>query len=132
MDRRKDSAQVQRLEVVDVGRRRRWSAEAKLRIVGAYQARGDYRNALELKKEKEILREGKKSKQLETLTILQKDLQLTALPLVIECFDNSNFQGTSPVASMVRFVNAKADKKNYRHFNIKTVSGLSMGCPCWS
>ena len=81
------------------------------------------RNALELKNEKEILREGKKSKQLETLSILQKDLQLSALPLVIECFDNSNFQGTTPVASMVRFENAKPDKKNYRHYNIKTVTG---------
>lgn len=83
------------------------------------------RNALELKKEKEILREGKRSKQLETLAILQKDLHLTALPLVIECFDNSNFQGTTPVASMVRFVNGKPDKKNYRHFNIKTVTGAN-------
>jgi excinuclease ABC subunit C len=81
------------------------------------------RNALELKNEKEILREGKKSKFMETLAILQKDLQLTALPIVIECFDNSNFQGTTPVASMVRFVNAKPDKKNYRHYNIKTVTG---------
>lgn len=83
------------------------------------------RNALELKKEKEILREGKKSKYIETLTILQKDLHLTALPLVIECFDNSNFQGTTPVASMVRFQNGKPDKKNYRHYNIKTVTGAN-------
>jgi excinuclease ABC subunit C len=81
------------------------------------------RNALELKKDKEILREGKKSKQLEVLSILQKDLQLQSLPIVIECFDNSNFQGTTPVASMVRFLNGKADRKNYRHFNIKTVEG---------
>lgn len=83
------------------------------------------KNGLELKKDKEILREGKKSKQLEVLSILQKDLQLTTLPLIIECFDNSNFQGTTPVASMVRFVNAKPDKKNYRHFNIKTVVGAN-------
>lgn len=83
------------------------------------------RNALELKNEKDILREGKKSKQLETLNILQKDLQLPSLPLVVECFDNSNFQGTTPVASMVRFVNGKADRKNYRHFNIKTVTGAN-------
>jgi excinuclease ABC subunit C len=81
------------------------------------------KNALELKKEREILREGKKSKHLEVLSILQKDLQLTSLPIVIECFDNSNFQGTTPVASMVRFQNGKADRKNYRHFNIKTVTG---------
>jgi len=83
------------------------------------------RNALELKNEKDILREGKKSKQLEVLNILQKDLQLPALPLVVECFDNSNFQGTTPVASMVRFVNGKADRKGYRHFNIKTVVGAN-------
>jgi excinuclease ABC subunit C len=81
------------------------------------------KNALELRKEKEILREGKKSRQLEVLSILQKDLQLPHLPKVIECFDNSNIQGTTPVASMVRFVDGKADKKGYRHFNIKTVEG---------
>ena len=81
------------------------------------------KNALELRKEREILREGKKSKQFEVLSILQKDLQIKALPRVIECFDNSNFQGTTPVASMVRFVDGKPDKKGYRHFNIKTVEG---------
>jgi excinuclease ABC subunit C len=81
------------------------------------------KNALEMKKEKEILREGKKSKQKEVLMTLQKDLQLQNLPNVIECFDNSNFQGTTPVASMVRFVDAKPEKKGYRHFNIKTVEG---------
>ncbi len=81
------------------------------------------KNALELKREKTIAREGKKSKQLEVLSILQKDMQLSHLPKVIECFDNSNIQGTNPVASMVRFVNGKPDKKNYRHFNIKTVEG---------
>ncbi|HZI24310.1 MAG TPA: excinuclease ABC subunit UvrC [Chryseolinea sp.] len=83
------------------------------------------KNALELKKEKEILREGKKSKQREVLITLQKDLQLRAVPSIIECFDNSNFQGTTPVASMVRFVEAKPDKKGYRHFNIKTVEGAN-------
>jgi len=83
------------------------------------------KNALELKKEKEILREGKKSKQKEVLITLQKDLQLQSLPNVIECFDNSNIQGTTPVASMVRFVGGRPDKKGYRHFNIKTVEGAN-------
>jgi excinuclease ABC subunit C len=83
------------------------------------------KNALELKKEKEILREGKRSKQKEVLITLQKDLQLQNLPNLIECFDNSNIQGTTPVASMVRFVGGKPDKKNYRHFNIKTVEGAN-------
>jgi excinuclease ABC subunit C len=81
------------------------------------------KNALELKKEREILREGKKSKQKEVLITLQNDMKLPTLPTVIECFDNSNIQGTIPVASMVRFVEAKPDKKGYRHFNIKTVEG---------
>lgn len=81
------------------------------------------KNALELKKEREILREGKKSRQKEVLITLQKDLQLQTVPEIIECFDNSNFQGTTPVASMVRFVGGKPDKKGYRHFNIKTVEG---------
>ena len=83
------------------------------------------KNALELKKEREIFREGKKSKQKEVLITLQKDLQLQNLPNVIECFDNSNFQGTTPVASMVRFVGGRPDKKGYRHFNIKTVEGAN-------
>jgi excinuclease ABC subunit C len=83
------------------------------------------KNALELKKEREIFREGKKSKQKEVLLTLQKDLQLQSLPNVIECFDNSNIQGTTPVASMVRFVGGRPDKKGYRHYNIKTVEGAN-------
>ncbi len=54
---------------------------------------------------------------------LQQDLQLKTIPLHIECFDNSNFQGTNPVSSMVYFRNGVAAKKNYRHFNVKTVVG---------
>jgi len=80
-------------------------------------------NALHIKTKKEIERGERKAKQNETLVIMQKDLRLPTLPDVIECFDNSNFQGTSPVASMVRFVNGKPDKAGYRHFNIKTVVG---------
>jgi excinuclease ABC subunit C len=81
------------------------------------------RNALELRKERELFRAGKKSKQDEVIRVLQRDLQLNQAPVVIECFDNSNLQGSTPVASMVRFVNGKPDKKGYRHFNIKTVVG---------
>ncbi|NJM24204.1 MAG: excinuclease ABC subunit C, partial [Bacteroidia bacterium] len=83
------------------------------------------RNAMELKKERALAREGKKSRQTEVLEVLKHDMQLPVLPHVIECFDNSNFQGTTPVASMVRFVNARPDKKNYRHFNIKSVVGAN-------
>ena len=81
------------------------------------------KNTMELQREKELARSEKKSKKHEVLFTLQKDLQLQNLPRIIECFDNSNFQGTTPVASMVRFVDGKPDKKGYRHFNIKTVTG---------
>jgi excinuclease ABC subunit C len=81
------------------------------------------KNALELRREREIFREGKKSKQREVIEILKKDLQLREVPEIIECFDNSNIMGTIPVASMVRFVGGKPDKKGYRHYNIKTVEG---------
>jgi excinuclease ABC subunit C len=54
---------------------------------------------------------------------LQQDLQLKTIPLHIECFDNSNLQGTNPVSSMVYFRNGVAAKRDYRHFNVKTVEG---------
>ncbi len=54
---------------------------------------------------------------------LQQDLRLSSKPRHIECFDNSNMQGTNPVAACVVFINAKPSKKDYRLFNIKTVSG---------
>ncbi len=57
------------------------------------------------------------------LRTLQQDLQMDTLPLHIECFDNSNIQGAYPVASCVVFKQAKPSKKDYRHFNIKTVEG---------
>ncbi len=57
------------------------------------------------------------------LETLQRDLRLTNLPVHIECFDNSNIQGTHPVAACVVFRNAVPSKNDYRHFNIKTVTG---------
>jgi excinuclease ABC subunit C len=57
------------------------------------------------------------------LSRMKLDLRLSNLPKHIECFDNSNLQGTNPVAACVVFRNAKPSKKEYRHFNIKTVSG---------
>ena len=57
------------------------------------------------------------------LSTIQKDFRLKELPVHIECFDNSNFQGTNAVAACVVFKNAKPAKNDYRHFNIKTVEG---------
>lgn len=58
-----------------------------------------------------------------TLERIKADFRLSELPRHIECFDNSNIQGTNPVASCVVFKNAKPSKRDYRHFNIKTVEG---------
>lgn len=57
------------------------------------------------------------------LSRLQKDLYMSELPIHIECFDNSNIQGTNAVAACVVFKMAKPSKKDYRHFNIKSVTG---------
>jgi len=57
------------------------------------------------------------------LETMQKDLQLKVQPVHIECFDNSNLQGTNPVSSCVVFKNTRPSKKDYRHFNVKSVEG---------
>ena len=80
------------------------------------------KNALEYKKEKYNTTVERKKKN-EVLIQLKTDLRLSELPVHVECFDNSNLQGSNPVASMVCFKNGKPSKKDYRHFNIKTVIG---------
>ena len=57
------------------------------------------------------------------LNQMKTDLRLNEIPKHIECFDNSNIQGSNPVASCIVFKNSKPSKKDYRHFNIKTVEG---------
>ena len=57
------------------------------------------------------------------LRTLQADLQMSEVPMHIECFDNSNIQGSNPVSSCVVFKNAKPSKQDYRHFKVKTVIG---------
>lgn len=77
-----------------------------------------------LQKKKEAINQIRKQTSAERiLKTLQEDLQMNDLPLHIECFDNSNLQGSFPVSSCVVFKNAKPSKKDYRHFNIKTVEG---------
>ncbi|GAB3824169.1 excinuclease ABC subunit UvrC [Pontibacter rugosus] len=87
------------------------------------------KNALYLRKEREGRKEKNKDlseqREVRVLETMKKDLRLTELPRQIECFDNSNFQGDYPVASMVCFKNGKPSKKDYRHFNIKTVVGAN-------
>lgn len=81
------------------------------------------RNILEYKRHKIGKEQDDEEQANATLKLLQKDLNIKTLPLHIECFDNSNIQGTNPVAGMVCFKNGKPSKKDYRHFNIKTVIG---------
>ena len=84
-----------------------------------------YRNAKHLQMERlrkiENVKNREHNKRL--MEQMQSDLYLKAKPLHIECFDNSNIQGSNPVAACVVFKNGKPSKKEYRHFNIKTVSG---------
>lgn len=78
----------------------------------------------EIKQKERLKLEERDSDKTKLLEQLQKDLQLPAPPVHIECFDNSNFQGSFPVSAMVCFKNAEPSKKDYRHFNIKTVQGI--------
>ena len=80
----------------------------------------------EIKKKKVLQLEGRTDMQKkQVLYHLQNDLQLPELPVHIECFDNSNFQGSYPVSAMVCFKDGIPSKKDYRHFNVKTVEGIN-------
>jgi excinuclease ABC subunit C len=107
---------------------------ADQKIIVTIPSRGDKKKLLELadknidyyllqKRRDEISHQKKVSPAERILTTLKKDLQMEAVPLHIECFDNSNIQGTNPVSSCVVFKNAKPSNKDYRHFNVKSVEG---------
>lgn len=80
----------------------------------------------ELKKKKMLnLEEKTVDEKMKILKQLQKDLQLPAIPLHIECFDNSNLQGSYPVSAVVCFKNGQPSKTEYRRFKVKTVIGIN-------
>lgn len=96
--------------------------------------RGDKKRLLDLsmrnvkyyrleKEKQQALRKPKEDRNTRILERMKLDLRLHMQPALIECFDNSNLQGTNPVAACVVFRNAKPFKKEYRHFNVKTVDG---------
>lgn len=95
--------------------------------------RGDKKTLLELsqKNVKQYMDEKHKQESIKNperhteriMEQMKNDLRLTEWPVHIECFDNSNIQGTNPVSACVVFKNGKPSKKDYRHFNIKTVEG---------
>jgi excinuclease ABC subunit C len=76
-----------------------------------------------MEKEKQMTLAKPRNSTERILETMKRDLHLTELPVHIECFDNSNLQGTNPVASCVVFKNGKPAKKDYRHFNVKSVDG---------
>jgi excinuclease ABC subunit C len=83
------------------------------------------RNAIYYKHEqkKKLLEHKPESRSGRNLEKVRNDLHMPSLPVHIECFDNSNIMGTNPVAACVVFRNGTPSKKDYRHFNIKTVTG---------
>jgi len=83
------------------------------------------RNAVffKLERQKKAAEHSKENRTVRNLEKMKKDLHMPALPVHIECFDNSNIQGESAVAACVVFRNGKPSNREYRHFNIKTVSG---------
>jgi excinuclease ABC subunit C len=93
----------------------------KRKLIELSQKNLDY--YLTQKRKQESERTNKQTPAERILTTLKNDLQMNDMPLHIECFDNSNIQGTNPVASCVVFKNAKPSKRDYRHFKIKTVIG---------
>jgi len=80
----------------------------------------------EIRKKKSLHLEGKTNQEKKNVLFELKELlQLAELPDYIECFDNSNFQGSYPVSAMICFRDGIPSKKDYRHFNVKTVSGIN-------
>lgn len=80
------------------------------------------KNAFQIK-QNELKQNTGLSREERILQLMKSELRLKELPFLIECFDNSNFQGKFPVSAMVVFKNALPSKKDYRHYNIKTVEG---------
>jgi excinuclease ABC subunit C len=79
----------------------------------------------ELRRRKRLHLDNEDSDKTELLMQLQEDLSLQDLPVHIECFDNSNFQGSFPVSAMVCFKDGIPSKKDYRHYNVQTVEGIN-------
>lgn len=105
------------------------------RITFTVPQRGDKKKLLELSQRNALTYKNEKLKQQmnrspekrveRIMETMKKDLRLKEWPVLIEGFDNSNIQGTNPVASCVVFRNGKPSKRDYRHFNIKTVVGAN-------
>ncbi len=96
----------------------------KKKLLDMAMTNADY-HIMELKKAKMLNLQKNEANQVLLLEKIQNALSLSTLPSHIECFDNSNFQGAYPVSAMVCFKNGLPSKKDYRHFNVKTVKGIN-------
>jgi len=145
MKKKLDESPEELLSLAIVDLRQRFDSDAKeilvpfkmetdfQKIILTVPQRGDKKQLLELsernakyykiekQRQKDLVDPERHSKRI--LTQMMKDLRLNEPPVYIECFDNSNIQGAYPVSAMVVFKNAKPEKKEYRHYNIKTVEG---------
>jgi excinuclease ABC subunit C len=99
-------------------------AGEKKKLLDMAITNADYQ-VVELKKTKVLNLSQNEGDQIALLEKTQQALTLNSLPSHIECFDNSNFQGAYPVSAMVCFKNGIPSKKDYRHFNVKTVQGIN-------
>lgn len=115
--------------VVNIDLAPEWNPDIKVTLPAAGDKKKlidmSYRNAQYALKERLTMELKRKTETpaLRILTQMQVDLRLKELPVHIECFDNSNIQGTNPVSACVVFKNARPSKKDYRHFKVKTVEG---------
>lgn len=143
MKRMLDETETEILELAVTELRQRFHSEAKEIILPVeinygdidihIPQRGDKKQLLEMSEKNARFymldkhrQESVKNPERNTERIMEtmkKDLRLTEYPKHIECFDNSNFQGTNAVSACVVFKDAKPSKKDYRHFNVKTVEG---------
>jgi excinuclease ABC subunit C len=96
----------------------------KKKLLEMAMTNADY-HVMELKKAKILNLQKSEANQVSLLEKTKDALSLSTLPTHIECFDNSNFQGAYPVSAMVCFKNGLPSKKDYRHFNVKTVKGIN-------
>ncbi|MBI5008429.1 MAG: excinuclease ABC subunit C [Bacteroidia bacterium] len=96
-------------------------AGEKLKLIELSERNAIYYKLEQKKKRNDLIKPQERTGK--NLERLKNDLHMSELPVHIECFDNSNIMGTNPVAACVVFRNGKPSKRDYRHFNIKTVTG---------
>ena len=99
--------------------------ELSIKNANAFKFQRLKQDTLKCEEAEKLEESGKAVRISKAVEMLKGDLHMDVLPMHIECFDNSNTQGTNPVAACVVFKNGRPSKRDYRHFNIKTVVGAN-------